>query len=214
MPHTGLPTLDAAGAYQVWSIVDGEPVTGGLFDIAEDGELTTPDGDEAADIWAVGGLSDIVITLEPYPDSDPAPADTHVAAGAINPDGTLEFDIDHPAVFGHRFDEAAGSFLLATPTNGPDSEELSGAWFLTSDEKAPSLTLPELPPGWTYEGWAVIDDTHVSTGRFTAADNNMFSGDEPDPDRTGEDFLPPRWPTPRWSSRSSRFLTTAMPRTR
>ena len=56
-----------------------------------------------------------------------------------------------------------------------------------------SLVLPELPEGWQYEGWVVIDGTPVTTGRFLVADEAdfaaPFSGPEAGPPFPGEDFI-------------------------
>ena len=70
-----------------------------------------------------------------------------------------------------------------------------GVWFLDNSSGAPAvgLTLPTLPDGWIYEGWAVIDGVPVSTGTFStvdAADNSAtFSGSKAGPPFPGEDFL-------------------------
>ena len=90
---------------------------------------------------------------------------------------------------------AAGSYILATPTNGDNTDENSGIWFLSlaSGNPAEGLDLPTLPAGWQYEGWAVIGGTPVTTGRFTETDavdlSDPFSGVEPGPPFPGEDFL-------------------------
>ena len=59
---------------------------------------------------------------------------------------------------------------------------------------APGLSLPGLPPGWEFEGWAVIGGVPVTTGRFTDAngpdDGAPFSATtNPAPPFPGEDFL-------------------------
>ncbi len=55
------------------------------------------------------------------------------------------------------------------------------------------MSLPALPGGWHYEGWAVIDGVPVTTGRFTspsgADEAAPFSGPNPEPHFPGEDFL-------------------------
>ena len=62
---------------------------------------------------------------------------------------------------------------------------------------AAGLNLPELTPGWKYEGWVVLNGTPVSTGTFTSvdgADDNAatspFKGTTNDgPPYPGEDFV-------------------------
>ena len=55
------------------------------------------------------------------------------------------------------------------------------------------LDIPELPAGWVYEGWVVIDGQPVSTGRFldpTGPDDfGGFSGPLGNPPFPGEDFI-------------------------
>ena len=94
-----------------------------------------------------------------------------------------------------RFLLAAGSYILATPTNDLDTDENSGIWFLDLSGGSPAagLELPALPAGWNYEGWAVIDGVPVSTGRFNALDeadlDAPYSGPRDGPPFPGEDFL-------------------------
>ncbi len=109
----------------------------------------------------------------------------------INKGATLT--VDHPAALGTDFSDAAGTFLLATPTDGNNTNELSGIWFLEVPGPNPSLVLPQLPPGWVYEGWAVIDGVPVTSGTFLQAtgfdDFDGFSGDQGGPPFPGEDYL-------------------------
>lgn len=88
-----------------------------------------------------------------------------------------------------------GKFILATPTDGPDTNEDSGIWFLSLAGGSPAkgLVLPTLPAGWKYEGWAVINGKPVTTGTFLKTDmpdeSGTFSGPLPAPPFPGEDFL-------------------------
>jgi len=187
-----LPELGDRAHYEGWAIIDGTPVSTGKF-IVDAGVAfylnNTPvpcfnvDGLEAAET--------LVVTIEPAGDTDAVPADTHIVAGDVT-DGAATLTVDHPAAIGTDFAAAAGTFLLATPTDGPGFE-LSGIWFLELPGSTVSLELPELPAGWTYEGWAVIEDTPVTSGRFlrpdTADDFDGFSGDQGGPPRPGEDYL-------------------------
>ncbi|MEM7323858.1 MAG: anti-sigma factor [Actinomycetota bacterium] len=188
---SGLEPLGDDFEYEVWTIVDGAPVTGGIFDIDDDGAVEiTSDQDH---LYGHDGATAVVISIEPAIDDDPAPADTKVLGGEIAADGGFDLTIDHPAALGTDFADAAGSFILGTPTDDPEGNELSGVWFLSVPGPETSLDLPELPAGWVYEGWAVIDDQPISTGRFTdpaaADDFDGFSGPNPGPNYPGEDFL-------------------------
>ena len=108
--------------------------------------------------------------------------------------GAAVLSVGHGAALGDNFLTSMGVYILATPTNAADTDENSGIWFLTPGSDAPlGLQLPMLPPGWEYEGWAVIDGVPVTTGRFTDAegadDADPYSGTQGGPPFPGEDFL-------------------------
>lgn len=190
---TGFPTLADGVHYENWAIIDGAPVSAGKFNV-DNGTIVDLNGAPIAG-FPVPGLeaaTTIVITIEPAGDTDTVPSDTHFVAGDVV-DSSAELSISHPAALGTDFATAAGSVILATPTNGNNTNELSGIWFLAVPGPTQSLDLPTLPAGWKYEGWAVIDGTPVSTGTFldvaAADDDAPFSGPEPGPPFPGEDFL-------------------------
>jgi len=189
---SGLEDLGSSSNYEGWIIVNGSAISTGLFTVNSTGqlsqnsfELNTNDLDIA---------TSFVVTIEPSPDSDPAPSDIHIVAGDFN-GGSANLRISHPAAIGNDFSSASGRYILATPTDGADNNENSGIWFLdpSSGSPVPGLNLPVLPSGWIYEGWAVIDNTPVSTGTFLSAsgvDNeDFYSGTMAGPPYPGEDFL-------------------------
>jgi hypothetical protein len=100
-----------------------------------------------------------------------------------------------PQALANTFATAAGKYVLATPTDGMNNNEKSGVWFLDLSTGAPAvgLTLPALPAGWQYEGWAVVAGKPVTTGRFTSATGAdaaaPYSGPMAAPPFPGEDFL-------------------------
>ena len=196
---SGAEPLKGGFHYEGWAIIDGQPVTTGKFNIAEDGSLIHLDGTaiSGGEFDAGVDLIDakkIVITIEPAGDTDTIPAATHFLAGDV-----IGFDADlsvgAPEALGDDFTSSTGAFILATPTNGEGADENSGIWFLdvSSGAPAPGLSLPVLPSGWVYEGWAVINGTPVTTGRFIdtlSADRGApFSGPMSGPPFPGEDFL-------------------------
>jgi hypothetical protein len=190
---SGLPELAGDSHYEGWAIIDGAPITTGKFIVAE-GRAFHPDG-APVECFTAEGLetaSTLVVTIEPAGDLDTIPSDTHIVAGDIS-DGTAMLTIDHPAALGTDFSEAAGTFLLATPTDGNGTNELSGIWFLELPGPTTSLDLPTLPAGWRYEGWAVIDGVPVTSGTFLTADGfddfDGYSGDQGGPPFPGEDYL-------------------------
>ena len=75
--------------------------------------------------------------------------------------------IGHSAALGTDFASVGGTFILAAPTAGDrPGFGNKGIWFLDPAQGVASLQLPELPQGWTYEGWVVTDQGPMSTGRF------------------------------------------------
>jgi hypothetical protein len=189
---SGLESLGTGFAYEGWLLVNGEPVSTGVFSVDGNGVLSKTSFTVAKD--DLDAASTFVLTIEPNPDSDPAPTDVHLLAGDFN-GTTAMLAVSHGAALNNAFTTVSGTFVLATPTDGPDTNENSGIWFLTlaSGSPAVGLSLPTLPAGWIYEGWAVIDGTPVSTGTFTgltgvdAAD--PYSGPMDGPPYPGEDFL-------------------------
>ncbi|UMB54657.1 anti-sigma factor [Lutibacter sp. A64] len=189
---SGLEDLGSDYVYEGWIIVDGSPVSTGRFSVDASGTLSqdsfTLDENELSE------ASTFILTIEPSVGDDPAPSAVHILAGDFSGNsGSLS--ISHAAALGNDYTTAAGSYILATPTDDLDTNENSGLWFLSlaSGSPAVGLDLPVLPAGWNYEGWAVIDGTPVSTGTFTAVnvadDFNGYSGVNAGPDFPGEDFL-------------------------
>ncbi len=188
----GLKELGANYQYEGWLIVGGTPVTTGTFTVDTNGMLSQT-------IFSVNqsdliNATTFVLTIEPIPDPDPDPSSTHILAGNF-----IDFDaplsVGHPAALGDDYSGIDGKYILATPTNGAMTDELSGIWFLDLSSGSPEvgLTLPTLPAGWKYEGWAVISGMPVTTGTFTTVDMvdeaDPYSGPDQGPSFPGEDFL-------------------------
>ncbi len=188
----GLKELGANYQYEGWLIVGGTPVTTGTFTVDTNGMLSQT-------IFSVNqsdliNATTFVLTIEPIPDPDPDPSSTHILAGNF-----IDFDaplsVGHPAALGDDYSGIDGKYILATPTNGAMTDELSGIWFLDLSSGSPEvgLTLPTLPAGWKYEGWAVISGMPVTTGTFTTVDMvdeaDPYSGPDQGPPFPGEDFL-------------------------
>ncbi len=110
-------------------------------------------------------------------------------------EGEIKNDRTVLAYVGAGLDEASGQYSLATPTdNNALVNERSGIWFGDVISNNSKLQLPQLPQGWIYEGWAIIDEKTLTTGRFrssTTADNfsRFSSNDSASPSFPGEDFL-------------------------
>ena len=185
--------------YEGWAIVDGKPISTGKFNVGPGGELVSLNGSPIPQgSFATGvDLKDataVIITIEPAGDNDTIPASTHYLSGSVS-EAQVSLSIGHGAALGDDFSGAAGTYILATPTDGDGNNENSGIWFLdlSSGTPAVGLDLPTLHDGWVYEGWVVIDGTPVSTGRFTQIGQGdlaaPYSGPESGPSFPGEDFL-------------------------
>ncbi|MFK7970429.1 MAG: anti-sigma factor [Bacteroidia bacterium] len=187
---TGLEDLGAGYAYEGWVIVDGSPVSTGTFTV--DGSGTLSQTSFEVDAANLDAATMFVLSIEPSPDNDPAPAATKILSGAFS---GASANLSTGTV-GDDFEGAAGKYFLAAPTGSGDaSENFSGLWFIdnTSGSMMPGLNLPTLNAGWKYEGWVVIDGNPLSTGTFSAGDaadeGAPFSGTNPGPPFPGEDFL-------------------------
>lgn len=196
----GLPALGDDFVYEGWLIVDGSPVSTGRFEIDADGGADPASSEVSADDAAVA--STFVLTIEPAIGDDPAPAATHVLAGDVDGDGAT-LSVGHGAALGTGFGDAAGSFILATPSTADTADNGQGIWFLVpGDPPTVALELPALPEGWAYEGW-VVDTSGdapvpLTTGRFTdpaGADSDLAgptSGSDSDgPPLPGQDYIDP-----------------------
>lgn len=190
---SGLEDLGSDFTYEGWLIVDGKAVSSGIFEVDASGQMSKTSFEVAlSDLNAAAAY---VLTIEPSPDSDPNPSSVHILAGDFS-GGEASLSIAHSAALGNDFTTSTGGYILATPTDGgSDTYENSGVWWLNpSAGPGAGLDLPVLPSGWAYEGWAVIDGTPISTGRFlsnTGADqSDVYSSTVADgPPFPGEDLL-------------------------
>ena len=193
MSVSGLEDLGSDFIYEGWLIVDGKAVSAGTFTVDASGNMSKTSFSLTQS--NISKATTYVLTIEPFPDTDPTPSSVHILAGDFS--GTsANLVISHAAAIGNDFLASTGGYILATPTDGGmTTNENSGVWWLDPAQgPGAGLSLPTLPSGWMYEGWAVIDGVPVSTGTFTdvaAADKaapyseTMAAG----PPFPGEDFL-------------------------
>ncbi len=185
---TGLEPL-GGGHYEGWAIFGEEKVSTGKFALASDGSLWTLDGQPIESFEVdrdLNGADMIVVTIEPDGDVDAVPSGIVVLAGPVSgAAAALAFPVNFASI--------AGSYILATPTDDDDTNEVAGLWFLDPSGPAAALSLPELPSGWVYEGWGVTQGTPLTSGRFLTAEgadmDAPFSGPNAGPPFPGEDFL-------------------------
>jgi len=195
----GLEPLLNGFHYEAWALVGGQALPAGKFNLDAQGRMVELNGRVLANgslqqSRDIRSASAIVITIEPTNDVDSAPTATHVLAGAVQ-NNAATLSVSAPMALGNDFTAAAASYVLATPTDSDNTNERSGVWFLSLASGAPAagLTLPALPAGWIYEGWAVVNGRPLTTGRFLnarAADNAApFSGPLTGPPFPGEDYV-------------------------
>lgn len=190
---SGLEDLGSNYTYENWLIVNGSPVSAGTFNVDASGNMSKTSF--SVGLSNLNNATEYVLTIEPVPDSDPKPSDVHLLGGNFS-GNTANLTVGHSKAIGNDFTSATGGYILATPTDGGmNTNEKSGVWWLDpSAGPGASLSLPTLPAGWEYEGWAVIDGKPVTTGKFTSvsgADNSApYSGTAASgPPFPGEDFL-------------------------
>ncbi len=189
----GLEDLGIDYVYEGWIIVNGSPITTGTFTVDANGSLSQT-------VFTVStshltAATKFVLSIEPAVDTDPAPAATKILAGDFSNNTA---NVSSTAIVAD-FSSASGKYILATPTDGSNTNERSGVWFLDLSTGSPTtgLSLPVLPDGWKYEGWVVMNGIPVSTGTFTSVDmaddnaaTSTFKGTLGDgPAYPGEDFI-------------------------
>lgn len=191
----GLENLGNDFVYEGWIIVDGNPVSTGVFTVNDNGDLSETSFSISKE--TLDSATRFVLSIEPAIDSDPAPADTKLLVG----DFTGNSANVNSAIVGD-FSNAAGAFFLRSPTDEVDPgnpnnmNDQYGVWFGTPGAPpTPNFVLPTLSAGWAYEGWVVGESGPITTGVFTDFDGrddfNLFSGDEfkLGPPIPGEDFF-------------------------
>lgn len=191
----GLENLGNDFVYEGWIIVDGNPLSTGVFTVNDNGDLSETSFSISKE--TLDSATRFVLSIEPAIDSDPAPADTKLLVG----DFTGNSANVNSAIVGD-FSNAAGAFFLRSPTDEVDPgnpnnmNDQYGVWFGTPGAPpTPNFVLPTLSAGWAYEGWVVGESGPITTGVFTDFDGrddfNLFSGDEfkLGPPIPGEDFF-------------------------
>ncbi len=189
----GLETLGSDFVYEGWIIVEGSPVSTGIFT-----SVVFPQT-FSVNTTQLNNATTFVLSIEPVVDPDPAPAPTKILAGDFS-GNSATVGLGPVTEPGSNFNTSSGVFFLRTPTdemgmnNGNDE---NGVWFgIPGMPPAAGLNLPALADGWKYEGWVVVDGVGpLSTGTFTSLnqvdDSNIFSGTENNvgPPVPGEDFF-------------------------
>lgn len=188
----GLENLGSEYVYEGWIIVNSNPVSTGRFSVNNNGALSQTGF--IVDINDLNAATTFVLTIEPVNGDDPAPSEVRILAGDFN-GKSGQLSVSHIAALGSDFSSTNGTYILATPTDGANTNENSGIWFLDLSSGSPSigLNLPTLPAGWKYEGWVVSGGTPITSGKFTSVnvvdEFDGFSSTMPGPPFPGEDYL-------------------------
>lgn len=183
----GLEALGSDYVYEGWIIVDGSPVSTGVFSSVVFPQTFSVNTEQLNSAMA------FVLSIEPAMDTDPDPAATKVLRGEFT---GSEASVNTDLV--GDFTNSSGQFFLRTPTDETGTNNMNdqnGVWFGTPGmPPSPNFVLPILPEGWAYEGWVVGETGPLSTGTFidfnTVDSSDFFSGtSQAGPPVPGEDFF-------------------------
>jgi len=164
---SGLEELGTDFVYEGWIIVDGNPVSTGIFT-----SIIFPQS-FMINVEQLESATKFVLTIEPVNDTDPTPSNQKLMAGDFMSNVATVSTNTAPAI--GDFSNSSGTFFLRTPTDEADAmnngNDQYGVWFgFPMMPPLPNLTLPLLPEGWIYEGWVVGDSGPLSTGTFSTFD--------------------------------------------
>ena len=111
--------------YEGWIIVDGSPVSTGVFSSVTFPKSFTVDATQLA------AATTFVLSIEPAVDSDPAPAATKILAGDFS--GSSANVGLAPVIANGDLNTSSGTFFLRTPTdelpNSNNGNDQNGVWF-------------------------------------------------------------------------------------
>jgi hypothetical protein len=200
---TGLEPITGGLNYQAWAVsqsgsnVYGFPLV--IFNVNETGQMVDP----VADTVLVGPyhadldpneVIGVAVSLEISDHLLEHSSYTFILSGEMV-QGTATLSAEDFFALNRDFSNAAGRYILATPTDATPDNDFTGIWFVdpTSVPAEAGLVLPEAPNGWIYEGWVDLDGKAISTGKFllpNEADSSSFYSDLGEvPLFPGEDFL-------------------------
>jgi hypothetical protein len=198
LTFANLEPLDpAVEVYEGWAILDGAPVSTGVFNVNEAGETVDPTTGEVIESFVqsvdISSATDIKISIEPADDADPGPS------GLIILGGMLDGEMASLATGLEAVAEAMGCYILATPSDNAmdDMNDNQGIWWLQMPGPVAGLTdLPDLGSAWTYEGW-VVDMSGGMPMPYTTGTFSMGDGFDSDmagpmgggPPFPGQDFV-------------------------
>jgi len=199
----GLEPIVGGMNYQAWLVVGDENNFFGypllVFNIDAMGRMVHPRADTVltgpyqADVDA-GAVLGVAVSLEVTDTLLQYSSITFIMGGELV-QGTADLRADDWIALNRDFSGISGEYVLSTPTDEAQDDELSGIWFVDSGTEpfGPGLNLPDAPKGWTYEGWVEVDGVPYSTGKFVSVDvpdsAATYSGTIDAPQYPGEDFV-------------------------
>ena len=190
---TGLEELPAGHHYEAWARFPPPPPRGlrvehgdeisvslGAFQVTEDGTIESLEGGavtfELAEPKDLNTVVDVVITVR---ESEP---DTTIGSILLGGDVVGNDNEGHATLTTEYHDAlavdirtASGSCVLATPSDGENTNENQGIWFSTPTG-GPALTLPVLGEGWHYDAYLLLGAKEISIGNFVRADTADSDG--------------------------------------
>ena len=185
------PLGEGEGLYSAFLNLDNGDIVGlGAFNVNDNGQPIDGQGDLidrfAANQNLFSSVS-LVVSIEPLGVIGSTPSQAAILQGPFF-NGIASLSVPSPLFL----EDASGSYRVFTPTDGPGTNEGSGAWAVSVGGEA-TLTLPPLNNIYIYEHFMVINGMPITMGRFTAADiadfANPWSGPLEAPAFPGEDFL-------------------------
>ncbi len=187
----GLRPLDGGALYSAFlSLDNGDIVRLGGFNVNDAGRPIDPQGDVIDRFSASENLFSsvsLVVAVEPLGVVGETPGPAVIMQGPFI-DGIASLSVPAPLFIA----DSVGSYRVFTPTDGPGTNEGSGAWAISVGGEG-TLTLPPLNNLYLYEHFMVIDGMPITMGRFVTADvadfANPWSGPLEAPAFPGEDFL-------------------------
>lgn len=170
-----LPPLGGSNNYRAWAVLPTRFLGSDLFNFTEAGQYINSTGQFVSNTVTFGDdiaeATKVLISIETKDGSEDVPSSSIVLAGDIV-NFEADLSVSHPDALGEDLDAASGVFSLLTPSDADDTNETEGIWFvesLSAGNWTTGLSLPTLPEGWLFEGWAEVGDTVLSTGRFDSA---------------------------------------------
>ncbi|HWN82619.1 MAG TPA: hypothetical protein VNM87_11015 [Candidatus Udaeobacter sp.] len=209
---TGFEALPAGHYYEAWARFplpippglrtmhgDEDPVSLGAFQINSAGDIESLEGGpvtfQLAEPRDLGQVIDVVISIR---ETKPDTTIGSVLVGGVvlgnDNEAHVTMTTDYHHALGTDIRSATGSCVLATPSNGDNTNENQGIWFSTPTG-GPALIVPPLEEGWHYDAYLLLGAKEIELGSFARGDTADSDGAgaegdlQPGFNTPGSDFL-------------------------